>query len=150
MVSITANYPRSRFIRQGTEKIKTCYITEAQYPGNVMNLVDMTEFDQGDTDLGIFLNDLYYNTNAASQASASQAAFYIPLNDCAGVEVLMTEANVGSITKGAHVKVTTGGEITTWTYVDGVAGSDTVRDVIGQAAEAIAQNSTGWVKLGRL
>jgi hypothetical protein len=110
----------------------------------------MSEYDQGDTDLGVFIDDINLNTNAGTQVSGSQKAFYVPMNDCAGVEALMTEAGVGTISAGAYVKVTTGGEITTWSYVDGQPGTDTFRDVIGRAAESIATDSTGWVKLGRL
>jgi hypothetical protein len=107
-MTITANYPKTKFIRQGSEKIKTCYITEAQYPGGVMNVQDMSEYDQGDTDLGVFIDDINLNTNAGTQVSGSQKAFYVPMNDCAGVEALMTEAGVGTISAGAYVKANPG------------------------------------------
>jgi len=143
-------YNRSNFIRKGNEKVKTCVISEAQYPGKVMNVQDFSEYDQGDTDLGVFLNDVQLSTAHGAQATNNGRGFFVPMNDCAGVEVNMTEAGVGTISAGAYVKVTTGGEITTWSYVDGQPGSDTFRDVIGRAAESIATDSTGWVKLGRL
>lgn len=149
-MTITSTYPASKFIRNGMEKIKTCRTGEAMYPGHVMNVQDMTEYDGNDTDLGVFLNDQFWNTNIGSQCSSGDKGYYIPLHDCAGVEVRMTEANSGSISAGAYVRVTKGGKIVTWTWANNSEYTDSMRDVIGRAAETIAQGSTGWVKLGRL
>jgi hypothetical protein len=150
MVSINAEYKITTFIRQGQAKIKTCYITEAMYPGDVMNVQDFTEFDMGDTDLGVFLNDMALSKNMGSECTISQRGYYVPMNDAAGCEVRMTADATGTIAAGAYVKVTTGGRITTWTYANSAVGTDTLRDVIGRTSESIVASSTGWVKLGRV
>ena len=151
----------SKFIRRGQDKIKTCYLAEATLPGAVLNIQDFTEFDQGDTDLGVLLNGDFWETNAGTNVVTNQRSYFVPLYDAAGCEVIMTEVGGGTISAGAYVKVTTGGKIATWTQAEIVAltnpagGEDwvvvgTMRDVIGRASESIATSSTGWVRLGRV
>ncbi|MEX2753978.1 MAG: hypothetical protein Q6365_001200, partial [Candidatus Sigynarchaeota archaeon] len=104
MVTINAEYKITKFCRQGQGKIKTCYITEAMYPGDVLNAQDFSLYDQGDTDLGVFLNTMTLGTNMGSQATANQRGYYIPMTDAAGCEVRMTEGGHSSISGGAYVK----------------------------------------------
>ncbi|MEX2758112.1 MAG: hypothetical protein Q6365_022245 [Candidatus Sigynarchaeota archaeon] len=144
------DYNIADFIRAGKSKLKTMVISEAIRPGEVLNVQDASLYDQDDTDLGVFINDIRVTTAMGSQATANQRGYYIPMTDAAGCEVRMTEGGHSSISGGAYVKVTTDGKIAAWSYVDGEPGSDTFRDVIGRASEAIAQGGTGWVKLGRV
>lgn len=146
---LSTEYPLEDRIRVGKEKIKTGTLGEATDACTIINLVDMTQYDANDTRLGIVLNSLDLAYAIDAEIPINTPVYYIELADAKAVaaEVKLIEVNTAAISAGAKAAVTTGGRITTWAYTDASVGTDTVRDVVGEAIAEIAQNGSGWVKV---